>query len=76
MGWGVRDITFVDNGTKYYSNPVRQSLFTFEDCKNSTYKSTAAANALKQILPGMRSNGIIMTIPMPGHGYKANSKTN
>ena len=75
MGWGVRDITFVDNGTVSYSNPVRQSLFTFEDCKTSTYKSTAAANALKQILPGMRSNGIIMTIPMPGHGYKANSKS-
>ncbi len=27
LGWGVRDITFVDNGTVSYSNPTRQSLF-------------------------------------------------
>ena len=32
MGWGVRHITFVDNGRVSYSNPVRQSLFSFEDC--------------------------------------------
>ena len=31
-GWGVRHITLVDNGRVSYSNPVRQSLFTFKDC--------------------------------------------
>ena len=30
LGWGVRNITLVDNGTVSYSNPVRQSLFTFK----------------------------------------------
>ena len=32
IGWGVRTITFVDSGVVSYSNPVRQSLFTFEEC--------------------------------------------
>jgi hypothetical protein len=32
QGWGVRDITFVDNATVSYSNPARQSLFVLEDC--------------------------------------------
>ena len=32
LGWGVRRVTFVDNGTVSFSNPVRQSLFSFEDC--------------------------------------------
>ena len=32
LGWGVRRVTFVDNGTVSFSNPVRQSLFAFEDC--------------------------------------------
>lgn len=31
IGWGVRNITFIDYGKVSYSNPVRQSLFTFED---------------------------------------------
>ena len=31
-GWGVRHITLLDNGRVSYSNPVRQSLFTFKDC--------------------------------------------
>ena len=74
MGWGVRDVTFVDNGTVSYSNPARQSLFTFEDCKNSLHKATPAAKALKLILPGMRSTGVVMTIPMPGHGYAKGGK--
>ncbi len=30
LGWGVRTITLVDNGTVSYSNPVRQSLFKFD----------------------------------------------
>ena len=30
LGWGVRNITCVDNGKVSFSNPVRQSLFMFE----------------------------------------------
>ena len=32
LGWGVRRVTFLDNGAVSFSNPVRQSLFSFEDC--------------------------------------------
>ena len=32
LGWGVRRVTFLDNGAVSFSNPVRQSLFAFEDC--------------------------------------------
>ena len=38
IGWGVRTITFVDSGTVSYSNPVRQSLFTFEDSSQKVDK--------------------------------------
>ena len=31
IGWGVKNITFIDYGKVSYSNPVRQSLFNFED---------------------------------------------
>ena len=31
IGWGIQNITFVDNSKVSYSNPVRQSLYEFED---------------------------------------------
>ena len=68
MGWGVQHITFADNGRVAYSNPVRQSLFTFEDCKGGgKFKATAAAAALSTVYPGAKSAGHVLTIPMPGH---------
>lgn len=44
-------MTFVDNSTVSYSNPVRQTLFTFEDAKSGVEKALAAAEAVKRILP-------------------------
>lgn len=39
-----------------YSNPVRQSLFTFQDCVNGGRpKAQAAAESLKLIFPGVVS---------------------
>lgn len=68
VGWGVQHITFADNGRVAYSNPVRQSLFTFEDCKGGgKFKATAAAAALSTVYPGAKSAGHVLTIPMPGH---------
>ncbi|KAK6176592.1 hypothetical protein SNE40_014847 [Patella caerulea] len=68
MGWGVRNITFVDNSRVSYSNPVRQSLFVFEDCLNGGKpKAEAAADSMKTIFPGVNSLGLSLTIPMPGH---------
>lgn len=68
MAWGVRHITFIDNGRVSYSNPVRQSLFNFENCLNGgQLKADCAGRSLKSIFPGMVSQGIDLRIPMPGH---------
>lgn len=52
-GWGIRNITFVDNAVVSSSNPVRQSLFTFQDALKSKPKAQAAADSLKLICPGV-----------------------
>ena len=68
LGWGVRHITFVDSGNVSYSNPVRQSLYTFEHCvKGPTPKAQAAADALKLIFPSVVATAHAISIPMPGH---------
>ena len=68
QGWGVRKITFVDNGSVSFSNPVRQPLFTFEDClAGGTKKAYRAANALKEIYPGVDATGHVLSVPMAGH---------
>lgn len=56
QGWGVRNVTFVDNSTVSYSNPVRQSLFTYDDCVKHKAKAEAAADRLKEILPSVVLN--------------------
>lgn len=68
IGWGVRNLTLVDNGRISYSNPVRQSLFVFEDSLNGGRpKAETAAESLKKIFPGLNAVGINLSIPMPGH---------
>lgn len=68
QGWGVRKITFVDNGSVSFSNPVRQPLFNFEDCLNGgAKKAYRAAEALKEIYPGVEAEGHAMSVPMAGH---------
>ena len=68
MGWGVRKITFVDNGTVSFSNPVRQPLFDFKDCLDGgAKKAYRAAEALAEIYPGVDANGHVMSVPMAGH---------
>lgn len=68
MGWGVRKITFVDNAGVSFSNPVRQPLFNFEDCLNGgKRKAIRAAEALKDVYPGVESEGHVMSVPMIGH---------
>jgi ubiquitin-like modifier-activating enzyme ATG7 len=67
MAWGVRHVTFVDNGKVSFSNPVRQWLYTFEDSKEGRPKAATAAQRVKEIFPEMTSRGVELTIPMPGH---------
>ncbi|KAL2159715.1 hypothetical protein VTH06DRAFT_2284 [Thermothelomyces fergusii] len=68
MGWGVRKITFVDYGAVSYSNPVRQPLFQFEDClTGGRPKALRAAEALREIYPGVEAEGHVLSVPMLGH---------
>ncbi|EME81177.1 uncharacterized protein MYCFIDRAFT_49286 [Pseudocercospora fijiensis CIRAD86] len=68
MGWGVRKITFVDNGRVSYSNPVRQPLYDFKDCQNGgVWKAQRAADVLSEIYPGVDSEGVVINVPMAGH---------
>ncbi|KAK5102644.1 Autophagy protein 7 [Lithohypha guttulata] len=76
LGWGVRKITFVDNATVSYSNPVRQPLFNFQDCLNGgKQKAVRAAEALKEIYPGVEAEGHVMSVPMIGHPVTDSAKT-
>lgn len=68
MGWGVRNITFVDNGKVSFSNPVRQPLFNFDDClKGGSPKAETAAQALRRIYPGVNAASHSLSVPMAGH---------
>lgn len=71
LGWGIRQFDILDYGTVSYSNPVRQNLFTLEDCHFNNGagrpKAEAAAEALKTIAADVQAKGIHLSIPMPGH---------
>ncbi|KAF5177870.1 Ubiquitin-like modifier-activating enzyme atg7 [Thalictrum thalictroides] len=68
MAWGVRKITLLDSGKVAMSNPLRQSLYTFDDCINGgDLKAEAAVKSLKRIFPAVEAEAIVMAIPMPGH---------
>ncbi|SZF04477.1 unnamed protein product [Blumeria hordei] len=70
LGWNVNKITFIDNANVSFSNPVRQPLFSFEDCLDGgTKKAIAGAAALRKIFPGVESSGHVMTVPMLGHPF-------
>lgn len=76
MGWGVRKITFIDNAKVSFSNPVRQPLFTFKDCvQGGAKKAERAAEALKEIYPGVDAAGHMMEVPMVGHPITDEEKT-
>uniref|UniRef100_A0A6B2KZK5 Ubiquitin-like modifier-activating enzyme ATG7 n=1 Tax=Arcella intermedia TaxID=1963864 RepID=A0A6B2KZK5_9EUKA len=74
LSWGVRTITLVDYGKVSYSNPVRQTLFCFEDSEEGKPKAPTAAQMLKKIFPNINAKGIEMSIPMPGHPIEEKNK--
>lgn len=64
QAWGVDVITFVDYGKVSRSNPVRQSLFKYEDALNGgKEKAKTAAERLKEISPGIVSCHCISVTP-------------
>lgn len=47
---------------------MRQPLFGFKDClEGGAKKAQRAAEALKEIYPGVDSTGHVMSVPMAGH---------
>ncbi|XP_055294846.1 ubiquitin-like modifier-activating enzyme ATG7 [Sitodiplosis mosellana] len=66
MAWGLQHISFLDSGHVSFSNPVRQSLFTYNDASKKKEKAKTAAARLKEIHPGIAATGYNIHIPMPG----------
>lgn len=68
IAWGIKNITFVDYSKVSYSNPVRQTLYDFEDTKGGGKpKAETAAEKLIKIYPEINAKGYSLSIPMPGH---------
>ncbi|KAK1118244.1 hypothetical protein K0M31_015288 [Melipona bicolor] len=67
LGWGVNNITFVDNSNVSHSNTVRQSLYSHQDAVKHKYKAYAAKDAVLNIRPSINAEGVVLHIPMPGH---------
>ena len=71
QGWGIRNLTLVDNGKISYSNPVRQSLFVFNDCiQGGRPKAETAAEALQKIYPGVVRYRILQSLYVIEHKQK------
>lgn len=65
QSWGVRKITLLDSGKVSMSNPLRQSLYTLDDCLNGgEFKAIAAVRSLKRIFPAVVSNFIMQRISL------------
>ena len=70
IGYGVKKITFLDNGFVSFSNLARQSLFTtdnFDEHEQGMPKVEAAKQTLLKISPLAEIKTIHMKVPMPGH---------
>ena len=74
LAWGIRNITFVDSGKVSFSNPVRQPLFTFQDClQGGKPKAKCAAEHLKEIFQG--GNRLTNFQTFAGHPMNQNEET-
>lgn len=62
LGWGVNNITFVDNSNVSHSNTVRQSLYSHQDAVKHKHKAYAAKDAVLNIRPGIVSTKKDLTL--------------
>ncbi|KAH8739202.1 hypothetical protein FG386_003580 [Cryptosporidium ryanae] len=66
IGWGIRNISMIDNSEVSLNNPPRQCLFTFEDAKLKKNKASAAVERLRYICPDLIGNGLPFNVPILG----------
>jgi ubiquitin-like modifier-activating enzyme ATG7 len=71
LGYGFRTINFVDNGVVSHSNPVRQSLYFFDDVDNK--KAEVASETLRKIFPKVSSESYVITVPDAGTDQNENT---
>ncbi|KAG5355282.1 Ubiquitin-like modifier-activating enzyme ATG7 [Yarrowia sp. C11] len=75
LAWGVEQVTFVDNGSVSFSNPVRQPLYKYVDCLDGGKpKAETASEALKEIYPAVKTSGVTLEVPMIGHSTTSTSE--
>ena len=70
VAYGVKNITFLDNGHVSYSNLARQSLFntdSFDKEDKGIPKVEAAKQSLLKISPNCNVKTAHLEVPMPGH---------
>ncbi|XP_041785643.1 ubiquitin-like modifier-activating enzyme atg7 isoform X4 [Anopheles merus] len=77
LAWGITHISIVDCGHISLSNPIRQSLYRFEDTLNGGKpKASTVAERLLEINPSAKITGINLKIPMPGHPVGQGNEVN
>ena len=69
VGWGLRRFVLVDYARVDATHPPRESLFAQSDV--GEHKSHAAARALDRLCPDMRSQGVVLRVPLPGSNVGA-----
>lgn len=73
VGYGCKNITFVDSGRVSYSNPTRQCLFTQADALAGEWKANVAAQRIRDVNSQVNAAGVVLAIPMPGHPFTGTS---
>uniref|UniRef100_A0A1S4H3N1 Ubiquitin-like modifier-activating enzyme ATG7 n=1 Tax=Anopheles gambiae TaxID=7165 RepID=A0A1S4H3N1_ANOGA len=77
LAWGITHISIVDCGHISLSNPIRQSLYRYEDTLNGGKpKASTVAERLLEINPSAKITGINLKIPMPGHPVGQGNEVN
>ena len=79
IAYGIKNITFLDNGYVNYSNLARQSLFnieSFDEQDKGIPKVEAAKMNLLKVSPDANIETAHLNVPMPGHYIKTEQLNN
>ena len=75
LAWGVHQITLVDHAVVSFSNPVRQSLYTYTHAMTGrSRKVEVAVDQLRLVHPAATIVGHHLSVPMPGHSVATSER--